>query len=221
MIFRPRFLTVDDVLRLHVIAIQDQGGDPTVRDLKLLESAVAQPAQVFEGQFLHADIPEMAAAYAFHICKNHPFIDGNKRAGVAAMIAFLSDNGWKFEAHVDEAEAAILQLASSPLSKQAFTEWLRKHIREKPKMELREFFAQLSKANIDDVVESVVAGGKEIEAKATTEEAMHAIPLVRELNLLIDVAKQANQQDAYHCFNGMLMLVVGIHRTAEDMGDEW
>ena len=75
----PRFLSVDDVLVLHAIAIEDQGGDPLLRDHGLLESAVATPAQQFGGQYLHEDIPAMAAAYAFHICKNHPFADGNKR----------------------------------------------------------------------------------------------------------------------------------------------
>jgi len=81
----------------------------------------------------------MAAAYAFHICMNHPFIDGNKRAGTAAMIAFLSDNGWSFDATPDEAEPVILQLAAGHLDKAAFTEWVRKHTRENPKMELTWF----------------------------------------------------------------------------------
>jgi death-on-curing protein len=65
----PRFLSVEDVLRLHAIAIEDQGGDPTLRDRELLESAVATPAQQFGGQFLHDDVPAMAAAYGFHICR--------------------------------------------------------------------------------------------------------------------------------------------------------
>ena len=85
----PKFLSVEDVLTLHAIAIEDQGGDPTLRDRALLDSAVAAPQQQFGGEYLHADIPAMAAAYAFHISKNHPFLDGNKRAAIAAMIAFL------------------------------------------------------------------------------------------------------------------------------------
>lgn len=83
------------------------------------------PTQQFGGKYLHADIPAMAAAYAFHICMNHPFIDGNKRAGAAAMIAFLSDNGWSFDATADEAEPAIVQLASGLMDKAAFTSWAR------------------------------------------------------------------------------------------------
>ena len=98
-----RFLSVDDVLALHAIAIEDQGGDPTVGDRTMLESGMPMPAQQFGGEYLHDGIPAMAAAYAFHICQNHPFVDGNKRAGTAAMIAFLADNGWKLDATADEA----------------------------------------------------------------------------------------------------------------------
>lgn len=74
----------------------------------------------------------MAAAYAFHICMNHPFVDGNKRAAVAAMVAFLSDNGWRFDASADEAEALILQLAAGSLDKDKFTEWLKEHVAQTP-----------------------------------------------------------------------------------------
>jgi death on curing protein len=124
----PRFLSVEDVLKLHAIAIEDQGGDSTLRDRALLESALAQPAQQFTGKYLHTDIPAMAAAYAFHVCKNHPFVDGNKRAATAAMIAFLSDNGWTFTATADEAEPVILQLAAGSIDKNAFTEWARNYM---------------------------------------------------------------------------------------------
>ena len=101
-----------------------------LRDRGLLESAVATPAQQFGGQYLHEDIPAMAAAYAFHICMNHPFADGNKRAATAAMIAFLSDNGWSFDATADEAEPVILQLAAGAMDKPTFTDWAKKHMRE-------------------------------------------------------------------------------------------
>ena len=128
----PKFLAIEDVLPLHSFAIEDQGGDPGIRDRSLLESAVATPAQQFGGQYLHPDIPSMAAAYAFHICRNHPFVDGNKRAATAAMIAFLSDNDWVFEATADEAEAVIFRLAAGSLDKPAFTDWVRHHVRRLP-----------------------------------------------------------------------------------------
>ena len=127
-----RFLSADDVILLHAIAVEDQGGDPAIRDRPLLESAVAQPSQQFGGRFLHDDVPAMAAAYAFHICLNHPFIDGNKRAATAAMIAFLSGNGWSFDATADEAEPVILQLASGAMEKPQWTEWVRQHVHAAP-----------------------------------------------------------------------------------------
>lgn len=127
-----RFLTVEDVIVLHAIAIADQGGDPTIRDRGLLEAAVATPQQQFGGSFLHPDTPSMAAAYAYHICLNHPFMDGNKRAGTAAMIAVLADNGWSFEADPDDAEAMIFRLAAGQVAKPAFTEWVAAHAKQLP-----------------------------------------------------------------------------------------
>lgn len=124
-----RFLTVEDVLALHAITTRDQGGTQLIRDRSLLEAAVAVVAQQFSDQYVHEDVPAMAAAYAYHICSNHPFVDGNKRAGVAAMIAFLVDNGWRFEATADEAEPVILQLAAAEIDKRTFTQWVRKHVR--------------------------------------------------------------------------------------------
>jgi death-on-curing protein len=126
----PHFLSVDDVVALHAIGIADQGGDPHLRDRGLLESAVAMPPQQVGGEYLHGDVPTMAAAYAFHICRNHPFVDGNKRAGAAAMIASLSDNGWRFDATADEAEPLFFQLAAGELDKAAFTQRARQYMRE-------------------------------------------------------------------------------------------
>lgn len=89
----PEFLDTDDVLVIHAIQIERFGGDDGVRDIALLESAVAQPQATFEGQFVHGDIVEMAAAYLFHLVSNHPFVDGNKRVGLAAALVFLDLNG--------------------------------------------------------------------------------------------------------------------------------
>ena len=128
----PRFLSIKNVLKLHRYAIRDQGGINHVRDLALLESAIAIPAQQFGDQYAHTDIGAMAAAYAFYICRNHPFVDGNKRAATAAMVAFLSDNGWIFDATEDEMEPVILQIADGTLDKTAFTDWARKYMRPTP-----------------------------------------------------------------------------------------
>ena len=82
----PEFLDVDDVLELHSAQLERYGGASGLRDRGLLESAVAQPQSSFAGQFAHEGLYEMAAAYLFHICRNHPFVDGNKRAGLLAAV---------------------------------------------------------------------------------------------------------------------------------------
>jgi death-on-curing protein len=83
------FIDVEHALEIHANQILLYGGEAGVRDMGLLDSALAQPRAGFGGQMLHADIYEMAAAYLFHIVKNHPFIDGNKRAGLATALTFL------------------------------------------------------------------------------------------------------------------------------------
>jgi death-on-curing protein len=85
----PVFLTLDEVLEIHTQQIELYGGSHGLRDPGALESAVAMPQSTFGGEYLHASIHMMAAAYLFHITQNHPFIDGNKRAGANAAITFL------------------------------------------------------------------------------------------------------------------------------------
>lgn len=89
----PQFLDMDDVLAIHERQLVRFGGSAGLRDENLLDSAVAQPRAQFGGEFLHADLWEMAAAYRFHIVKNHPFVDGNKRTGLVAALTFLGING--------------------------------------------------------------------------------------------------------------------------------
>jgi death-on-curing family protein len=90
----PLFLTLDEVLEIHAQQIELYGGSDGVRDPAGLESAVATPMATFGGEFLHSSLPSMAAAYLFHICQNHPFVDGNKRTGANAAITFLLINDW-------------------------------------------------------------------------------------------------------------------------------
>ncbi|MEX2445515.1 MAG: type II toxin-antitoxin system death-on-curing family toxin [Alkalispirochaeta sp.] len=89
----PRFLTLSEVLTILHDQITRYGGEYGVRDLGLLSSAIAVPQAAFGGETLHADKYEMAAAYAFHICQNHPFVDGNKRVALASALVFLDLNG--------------------------------------------------------------------------------------------------------------------------------
>ena len=90
----PLFLTVEEVLALHDDQLRLFGGSAGLRDPGALESAVALPYATFDGEFLHNDLFHMAAAYAFHIAENQPFVDGNKRTGLNAALVFLDLNGW-------------------------------------------------------------------------------------------------------------------------------
>jgi len=84
---------VGEVVLVHEDQVRRYGGGSGLRDMSLLESAVAQPAASFEGRDLHPDLLDKAAAYAFHLCRDHPFVDGNKRVGLAAALVFLELNG--------------------------------------------------------------------------------------------------------------------------------
>lgn len=120
----PLFLTLDEVLEIHSQQIELYGGSEGVRDAAGLESPVATPMATFGGQFLHSTIPAMAAAYLFHICQNHPFVDGNKRTGANAAIAFLLINDWDLELGEDELVDLILSVASGAISKRVLTQTL-------------------------------------------------------------------------------------------------
>ena len=167
----------------------------------------------------------MAAAYAFHICKNHPFIDGNKRAGIAAMIAFLSDNGWSFDVSADDAEPVILGLASGNLSKETFTEWATKYMHEKPKRELRDFFASLKHQAIAEFLKAGLMHDNldiaHCERFDTMVEAARAIPAINEANIGAMRASDAGNEQSATILRGQSHLLTAIYRIAEDMGYEW
>jgi death-on-curing protein len=124
---RPAFLTVEHVLAIHGRVIADFGGDPAVRDQGLLESAVMMPAARYGGELLHPDLPAMAAAYLFHICRNHPFVDGNKRTALVAAEVFLLLNGWRLRATNRELERMTLNIAEGKLTKDEVVAFLRGH----------------------------------------------------------------------------------------------
>jgi death-on-curing protein len=113
----PLFLTLDEILEIHQQQVDLYGGAAGVRDLGGLESALAQPAATFGGEFLHGSIPAMAAAYLFHLCQNHPFIDGNKRTGANAAVTFLLMNGWAPEFEWEELVQVVLSVASGVMEK--------------------------------------------------------------------------------------------------------
>lgn len=112
------FLAQQEVLLLHEIVIYSYGGHAGVRDLGLLDSALSQAHAQFSGNFLHPDIASMAAAYFFHLLKNHPFLDGNKRTAALSAIVFLSRNGCVMSFTNDELVGLALEVATSDLSKE-------------------------------------------------------------------------------------------------------
>ena len=118
----PAFLSLDEVLEMHEQQIERYGGSHGLRDVAGLESAVATPQATFGGEFLHASIPAMAAAYLFHLCQNHAFIDGNKRVGANAAVTFLLMNDWEPSFSQEELVEVVLSVASGVLGKAQLTE---------------------------------------------------------------------------------------------------
>lgn len=121
----PAFLSLAEVLEIHRDQIERYGGSPGIRDLGLLRSALAVPAATFGGAFLHAGIPDMAAAYLFHIVKDHPFVDGNKRTGAVAALVFLALNGRECSASENALAETVLGLARGSLDKAAIARFFR------------------------------------------------------------------------------------------------
>jgi death on curing protein len=121
-----KYLNVQHVLKIHARSIEQFGGDPAVRDLGLLESAVAQPRASFGGKDLYTNLADKAAALAFSLVRNHPFADGNKRTGYGAMMRFLSRNGHTIAGPLAEHESVFVDLAAGKLDRAGFLGWIRK-----------------------------------------------------------------------------------------------
>ena len=121
------FLNVEDVLSLHADQIKLYGGDHGLRDMGLLESAIAQPLAGYSGEYFHEDIFQMAAAYLFHIVQNHPFLDGNKRTGAVAALVFLDLNNIEIKAPKGSLYDLTISVATSQSSKNEIAEFFRPH----------------------------------------------------------------------------------------------
>jgi death-on-curing protein len=129
----PLFLTLAEVIEVHADQIRRYGGQSGVRDFGLLESALAQPEASFAWEWLHKTLYEMAAAYAYHLCQNHPFVDGNKRTALASALVFLEMNGVNLMDPSGLLKDAMLQVASGKMSKSELAEVLRKLPKQTPK----------------------------------------------------------------------------------------
>jgi len=122
-----RFLALEEVLALHAEQIRRFGGAPGLRDSALLASALAMPRATFGGEPLHATPWEAAAAYLFHLARNHPFVDGNKRTALAAALVFLGLNGFTVEAGDDAVTGLVVGVASGAVSKSEVAVFLQRH----------------------------------------------------------------------------------------------
>lgn len=122
-------VSASDVVRLHDMAIKRFGGASGIMDVGKLESAVNHPLMIIEfGEEWEREIPYLAAVYFFHIIKNHPFLDGNKRAGLLAAVEFLSRNGFELEADFDELYQLALDTAVSRVNKKEIADFFKKAI---------------------------------------------------------------------------------------------
>jgi death-on-curing protein len=119
----PVFLGLDEVIEIYHDQIKRYGGRPGILDVGILKSTVAMPSATFDGNYLHTGIYEMAAAYLFHIVRNHPLIDGNKRAGAVASIVFLMLNGIDFHADENDLEEIVLRTAEGKIDKAAIAQF--------------------------------------------------------------------------------------------------
>jgi death on curing protein len=125
----PLFLTYEQVVAINVDQVRRYGGLSGVRDEGLLLSALAMPQAGFGDRYAHADLYEMAAAYLFHLVKNHPFVDGNKRVGAVAARVFLTLNGQRLDMREDAVYDLVIATAEGRASKSAIAEAFRTHAR--------------------------------------------------------------------------------------------
>ena len=123
-----RYLGLGDILELYRRIMEETGGATGVRDLNGLQSALAQPRMTFEGNDLYPSVAAKAAALGFSLIMNHPFLDGNRRVGHAAMELFLLMNGQEIAAAVDEQQEAILRVAKGEMRREEFLNWLELHM---------------------------------------------------------------------------------------------
>lgn len=126
---KVKYLTVKDVLLLHNMAIDASGGSHGLRDLGLLESAIARPQSSFGGKDLYPTIFLKAGALIHSLLRNHAFVDGNKRSSMFSAMTFLELNGYKFEAGQKEVVNYALKIENDKLSVEEIAKWLKEHTR--------------------------------------------------------------------------------------------
>ena len=123
----PEFLTLDEVLGIHADQTRVYAGASGLRDLERLRSAIAMPETTFDDEYLHPSAFEMAAAYLFHLARNHPFVDGNKRTALMCALVFLGLNGQRLRADPDDLYALVDGVAAGAVDKAEVSVFLRRH----------------------------------------------------------------------------------------------
>lgn len=123
------YLSLDDVLAIHLLALEAFGGTPEILSVDRLESCLESPRQTMFGDDLYPDIESKAGILFFLLVKNHPFMDGNKRTGVLALLEFLERNGYTLETNNDELYKFTIDVATSVVDKEQVTEWIRQRLR--------------------------------------------------------------------------------------------
>ena len=123
----PLFLTFAEIIEIHDYQISHFGGADGLRSAEMLKSAIGMPSSTFSGEYLHPTIPEMAAAYLFHLVENHPFLDGNKRVGAMASLVFLDLNGYEFDATDEEFTDLVMRVASGKMLKSEVVLFFQQH----------------------------------------------------------------------------------------------
>lgn len=123
----PEFLTLDEVLGMHADQIRVYGGASGLRDLELLRSAISMPETTFDDEYLHPSVFEMAAAYLFHLARNHPFVDGNKRTALMCALVFLGLNGERLQADPGALYSLVDGVAAGEVDKAEVSVFLRRH----------------------------------------------------------------------------------------------
>ncbi|MBI4788962.1 MAG: type II toxin-antitoxin system death-on-curing family toxin [Chloroflexi bacterium] len=127
------YLTVEEILAIHIEVIREFGGTPEVLSLERLRSSAESPHQTMFGDELYPDLVSKAAILFFALIKNHPFLDGNKRTALLSLLEFVKRNGHAIEAKHDELYQFTLDVATSVLDKDAIGAWIRAHLKESAK----------------------------------------------------------------------------------------
>lgn len=218
---QPRFLRREEIQTIQDLSLAEYGGLTGEREPGLLDSAIAQAAAGLGSQYAH-DFPfGMAAAYAFHIARNHPFLDGNKRTAFGAAVLFLHLNGWELEAPPEHATRLMVSLAGGAVDKAFVAEWFESAARPRPSYELRDFFRATTMESLLETLGAMSRGERPVELGATMTEAAEAIPLIGWLVTAADEAAAAGDEAQARTWRDYVLLLAALCRAAENAGYDW